>query len=788
MAIKLEGGDDEDLDLAGDSQTTYNPPNLPEFGVGGNIFTIPVGGLLGQGSIIGADAGTPGSLTIGNLGSTPSGTSSNLFTGISTTSGPSFGDLLNTPSNLGATTLTGVGPTFTAPATSISFGAPGAMTPGNLSLGDLINPWAQRTDITQLAPGWGTWNPTTDLTTAKADLSGVTLQQQPVSNILSTATGTPSTAVTTTAASDVITLPAVTVGTTPLTPQTITGQIFQPPVNVTGAALGGAVSTEAPGVTVMDPFQVTDTTLPRATLNLTPQTQATTTTGGAGTGTSSDVTTLPAVTVTGTRDTTPTMSTTDMTDLFNKATTAWGTQPGGAAPVTLPAVTATTTPTTPTGSIVPTPTVTTSTPTITPPSSGVIVPPQVTVPPPTTTPPPTTITPTTTPTATTVGPAAPATPTTTTTSSAMTERDLAKELEKTMAAFNQYRPQIQQMYGDLYSQFMPKGLTAAEPGIINQYQADLARLQQRQAGMLSPEDIRQSQQSAREAYGARGQVMGPGAIGAEILNREAIRQQREDQARAALQASYGNILNMANLQTGNLFSPIASLMSSTFNPLGAYPADVYGTNVNAQLARDIAQKNYEAAIRSAELSGAAQKQAATTSASGNVFGPALGAAATKGITAIFTAIGIPPLSCMPGDQCIDTPTGPKAVKDLKGGDQVIGYDGNVAYIAQACSWNQDPLRTFLTITREDGSSFTVCDDHKVMGIPAMEWVEGAELAGSKITSIKPSTGLLTSYDILTNQGGYRINGVPVNSMIPEIIMQVVEFHRQVDRNLQAASA
>jgi len=282
--------------------------------------------------------------------------------------------------------------------------------------------------------------------------------------------------------------------------------------------------------------------------------------------------------------------------------------------------------------------------------------------------------------------------------------------------------------------------------------------------------------------------MAPGAIGAEILNRENIRQQREDQARAALQQSYGNILNTANIQTGNLFSPIASLMSGTFNPLGAYPADVYGTNVNAQLAREIAQKNYEAAVKSAELSGAAAKQAATTSATGSIFGPALGAAATKGISAIFTVIGVPPLSCMPGDQCIDTPTGPKAVKDLKGGDQVIGYDGEVAYIAQACSWNQDPLRTFLTITREDGSSFTVCDDHKVMGIPAMEWVEGADLAGSKITSIKPSTGLLTSYDILTNQGGYRINGVPVNSMIPEIIMQVVEFHRQVDRNLQAASA
>lgn len=205
----------------------------------------------------------------------------------------------------------------------------------------------------------------------------------------------------------------------------------------------------------------------------------------------------------------------------------------------------------------------------------------------------------------------------------MTERDLAKELEKTMAAFNQFRPGIQQMYGELYQQFMPKGISQAEGGLIDQYQRDLTRLQQRQAGMLSPEDVRQSQQAAREAYGARGQTMGRGAIGAEILNREAVRQAREDQARAAMQQSYGNILNTANIQTGNLFSPIASLMSGTFNPLGAYPADVYGSNVNAQLARDIAQKNYEAAIKSAELSGSAARSAGTTSAAGQIGAAAL---------------------------------------------------------------------------------------------------------------------------------------------------------------------
>jgi hypothetical protein len=743
MAKKQDKADDAP-DFIGDGYDEYGGTNLdlPDFGVGGNIFTTPTDLLGGAATTIGADAAS------------------------------GF--------------LTGAVPTFTAPATSISFGAPGSMAPGGMSLTDLINPYNVRTDITQLAPNWGTWNPSTDVTTA-ADFSGVKLTGTPFSNVGIDQTAISGGRPTVTAGSEISTT-AAQGGAVQLDPFEVSGTRVEtgPMVNLSdiytprvtgGEGLLGGVSTTAPGTAlVMDPFQVVDTTLPRATLNLTQPTQTTTTQTGTTSG--SDVTTLPPFVERGDRVTTPTMSTPDMIDLLNRTNVNVG------QPVQLPPFVTTTSSTTATTTVTPvTPNVTT--PTINPPPSGVIIPPQVTVPPVTTTPPPTTITPTTTPTATTVGPATPTTPTTTTTSSAMTERDLKEELKKTMAAFNEYRPQIQSMYGDLYQQFMPKGLTAAEPGIINQYQADLARLQQRQAGMLSPEDVRQSQQSAREAYGARGQVMGPGAIGAEILNREAIRQQREDQARAALQSSYGNVLNMANLQTGNLFSPIASLMSSTFNPLGAYPADVYGTNVNAQLARDIAQKNYEAAIRSAELSGAAQKSAATTSATGSILGPAIGGVAAKGIGALF---GLPIPSCMPGDQCIDTPTGPKAVKDLKGGDAVIGYDGEVAYIAQACSWNQDPLRTFLTITREDGSSFTVCDDHKVMGIPAMEWVEGAELAGSKITSIKPSTGLLTSYDILTNQGGYRINGVPVNSMIPEIIMQVVEFHRQVDRNLQAASA
>ncbi len=223
--------------------------------------------------------------------------------------------------------------------------------------------------------------------------------------------------------------------------------------------------------------------------------------------------------------------------------------------------------------------------------------------------------------------------TTATGTKAMTERDFAKELGITLGGLQQYKPELLGMYKDLYQSFMPKGLTAAETSSLAQMQADEAKLNRLRQGILSPEDIRTATQGAREAYGARGQVFAPGAIGAEILNREAIRQQREDQARAAYQQSMGNVLNVSNLQTGNIFQPIGSLLSGTFNPLGAYPADVYGTNVNAALARDIAERNKEAAIESARMAGAAGTSAAKTSAAGSI-----GAAVLPSVIAALPAI------------------------------------------------------------------------------------------------------------------------------------------------------
>ena len=341
-----------------------------------------------------------------------------------------------------------------------------------------------------------------------------------------------------------------------------------------------------------------------------------------------------------------------------------------------------------------------------------------------------------------------------------TKRDFGAELAESLAALKKNQSSIMGMYGDLYKQFMPKGITDTESSIIDQYKTDLARLQQRQAGVLAPEDIRQSQQAAREAYGARGQVMGRGAVGAEIMGRENIRQQREDQARAGLQSSYGNIMNMANLQTGNIFSPIGNLMSNTFNPLSPYAADVYGTNVNAQLAKEIAQKNYDAAVRSAELSGAATKSASDTSFWGDVL-------KTGGQVKVL-------LKCIPGYQEIDTPNGPVPIQDLRGGDYVIGYDNTVKRIEQLCSYVENPETEFLEFALADGGKITVCGPHKILDIPAREWLVGAEMNGVAIVSIGKVTGITTSYDLLTDVGGYRIAGVPVNSMIPEMIAATIK--------------
>jgi hypothetical protein len=190
------------------------------------------------------------------------------------------------------------------------------------------------------------------------------------------------------------------------------------------------------------------------------------------------------------------------------------------------------------------------------------------------------------------------TPTFTFTNSANTglaQRDYGKEFGITSNTLTgKPGDDLAAYYQKLQQQFTPSSLTTLGREAEAQLAADMARYNEAQRGNLSAEDVRTAQQGAREAYAARGQVMGRGAIGAEILGRDALQRQREAEARASVQQSMGNLANAANLQTGNIFSPFASLISQTYSPTNQYAREVYDYNVNAYNAYQAAEKNLAA--------------------------------------------------------------------------------------------------------------------------------------------------------------------------------------------------
>jgi hypothetical protein len=174
-------------------------------------------------------------------------------------------------------------------------------------------------------------------------------------------------------------------------------------------------------------------------------------------------------------------------------------------------------------------------------------------------------------------------------------RDFEKEFGLTSSTLmGQPGKDLANFYQQLQSQFTPSTLTQLAGTSQQQLMSDLDRLAMAQRGQLSPEDVRSAQQSAREAYAARGQVMAPGAIGAEILNRDVLRRQREAEARANLQQSMSNVGAAAQLQTGNIFAPFANLLAKTYGPTNEYANAVYDYNVNAYNAYQAAQENLAA--------------------------------------------------------------------------------------------------------------------------------------------------------------------------------------------------
>jgi len=103
------------------------------------------------------------------------------------------------------------------------------------------------------------------------------------------------------------------------------------------------------------------------------------------------------------------------------------------------------------------------------------------------------------------------------------------------------------------------------------------------------------------------------------------------------------------------------------------------------------------------------------------------------------------------------------IEFVRVGDIVLGKDGVPCVVVQVRHYAElhdaQKLVPFYRLVRHDGRVIPACAKHIIAGKPMSYWhATGAAL---------PLPGVLRSYDVLTNglDGGYRIAGIPVDSMI-----------------------
>ncbi len=145
----------------------------------------------------------------------------------------------------------------------------------------------------------------------------------------------------------------------------------------------------------------------------------------------------------------------------------------------------------------------------------------------------------------------------------------------------------------------------------------------------------------------------------------------------------------------------------------------------------------------------------------SLLGPLIGAALPLASAKMYFA-------CIPAHTLVDTPTGRRAIEKLEAGDSVIGFSGKTVRILQKHSYLENPRTAFLRITFTGGATADLCGMHRLGGIRARDLRIGSKVAGSTVTKVETRHGETHSYDLLTEDAGYRIQGLPVNSMIEEM--------------------
>jgi len=130
-------------------------------------------------------------------------------------------------------------------------------------------------------------------------------------------------------------------------------------------------------------------------------------------------------------------------------------------------------------------------------------------------------------------------------------------------------------------------------------------------------------------------------------------------------------------------------------------------------------------------------------------------------------------TCIPEGVSIDCVNNTKLIEDIKPGDIVIGYNGNPVKVLQKHEYLENPTAERFYKVKFKGENdrvheVNVCDMHRIKG-------ERSKSITENVISKEIYNGVEFSYDLLTEDEGYRIDGIPVNSMIGELAEHAVKL-------------
>jgi hypothetical protein len=143
-----------------------------------------------------------------------------------------------------------------------------------------------------------------------------------------------------------------------------------------------------------------------------------------------------------------------------------------------------------------------------------------------------------------------------------------------------------------------------------------------------------------------------------------------------------------------------------------------------------------------------------------------------GLLGAAVGLGVAKLQfgCLPEGTLIDTTAGPVRIETLKSGDSIVGFHGKPVQITQIHQYRENPATSrYLTIHFSNRSSISASPKHRIDGIPASDLDVGDVCGAHTVTRIESLARVSRSFDLLTEDPGYRIAGIPVNSMIEEML-------------------